>query len=203
MIIKESTWNDLRPYREALEHDGRKGMKWYQHIFGRYQSGAKYADNSSSDNGSNKKSRSEKKEEKAASKAAKETAKKETDRQKILNNPKSLYKHRNEFTYEEIKKAMDKFEWEKKLNSYVSEQNRQLKERMNNGAEYINAMFKSVNNSINLYNAVARVINTIQGDESVRYVKPMKFDKKDDNQTKDEVGKQQNSKEDEKKKKSS
>lgn len=34
MIVKEETY---------LEHYGVKGMKWYQHIFGDYQSGAKYA----------------------------------------------------------------------------------------------------------------------------------------------------------------
>lgn len=35
--------NYILTYGDELCHSGRKGMKWYQHIYGEFQAGAKYA----------------------------------------------------------------------------------------------------------------------------------------------------------------
>ena len=41
-------------YESQLQHAGRKGMKWYQHIYGDYDSSAKYAKKGVKDTKSNK-----------------------------------------------------------------------------------------------------------------------------------------------------
>lgn len=167
MIVEENTWNDLERYRTELEHTGRKGMKWYQHIFGDYQKSAKYAKGSSDATKGTKKSSTDNKKEKADKKSAdekaraeKEAAKKEKKRQEILRSPTKLYKHRNEFTYDEIKKAMERFEWEKKLNEYS-------KNEMNRGADFIKTLNTYANNGINLYNTAARIVNTVSDDAEI------------------------------------
>lgn len=177
MTVEQKDWDDTAKYRDSLEHYGRKGMKWYEHIFGKEQGHAKYAKNSGSPgtkktfrdrmNESAKKRASEKAakdkakaEKKAAdekARAEKEAAKKEKKRQDILRSPSKLYKHRNEYTYEEIKAAMDRFRWEKELNSYS-------KAELQRGSDFIKDMTTYVNNGINLYNAAARIVNSMTGD---------------------------------------
>lgn len=207
MVIKESQWNDLNQYWTFIEHHGVKGMKWYQHLFGRYQKGAKYGEGSGEDKPSTKKSKSElkkerriqKKQERAKKKIAaakarekkekgkkeakeqKETAKKEAKRKEILSSPSSLYKHRNEFTYDEIKEAMKKFDWEKQLRQHAVDRDRQLKDRIDNGVEYINILRKGTENAIKVYNNAARIANTMYGDDTWKVIKDLpKEDKKDD-----------------------
>lgn len=198
MLITESYWNGLAEYRDTLEHSGRKGMKWYQHIFGDYQDHAKYAKGSSGQS-DNKKTRKELREDKrldaAREKAKKKredakkkkeaAAKKELERKaKILSNPTQLYKHRKEFTYDEINKAMKTFEWEKKLNQYSQDQ-------LKRGADYINTLNTYANNGINLYNSAARIVNALKkannDKDLLPYVEDIggkkdKKDKKNDNQ---------------------
>lgn len=211
MVIKESQWNDLNQYWTFLEHHGVKGMKWYQHLFGRYQKGAKYGKGSGEDKAPAKKSKSElrkeqrakKKQERAKKKVAaakaraeketakkeakaqKEALKKEAKRQEILSKPSSLYKHRKEFTYEEIDAAMKKFDWEKRLNSYAVDRDKQLQERIRTGAEYINIMQRGVDNGIKLYNHAARIANTMYGENSWKIVKDLPKEDKDKKDDKD------------------
>lgn len=178
MIIEEASWNELAEYREALEHSGRKGMKWYQHIFGKYQGHAKYSKGSSGSSekktskranedakakakaekkAADAKAKAEKKEADTKAKAEKEAAKKEKERQEILSDPKKLYKHRKEYSYDEIKKAVERFKQESDLRKYS-------KETMQRGADFINIMNTYATNAINLYNTAARIINTVQDD---------------------------------------
>lgn len=163
--ISEKTWNDLSDYRESLEHHGVKGQRWgvrkerktsgikrkkrtfSEKVKARRQKRAK-------DRVARAKARAEKEQQEAQKKAAKQAAAKEKKRKAILNNPTKLYKHRREFTADEIQAAMKQFEWEKKLADYS-------KNDLNNGAEYINTMFKYANNTINLYNTAARIVNSL------------------------------------------
>lgn len=186
MIVDETTWNDLAEYRESLEHHGVKGMKWYQHIFGKEQSHAKYPKGSSVGDSKKQSKAKEKeavkrarakakaaaerakqkakeekqkaKEEKQKAKADLEAAKKEKERQKILSDPTKLYKHRKEFTYEEIQGALKTFEWEKKLNGYSTDD-------LKRGATFINTILTYANNAINLWNTMARVVDAVPGNE--------------------------------------
>lgn len=168
MYIAEQEWKDLENYRDSLEHYGRKGMKWYEHIFGREQSHAKYSKDQPKKTFRERRADAAKKREaekkaKEKAKAEKEAAKKEQQRKEILKNPTKLYKHRDEFTYEEIKDAMKRFDWEKQLNSYS-------RERLQQGADLIDTMVTYANNAIKLYNACARVVNSI-GEDTIPFIK--------------------------------
>lgn len=186
MTITESRWNDLDDYRDFLEHYGIKGMKWGVRKE-RKTSGTKRKKRTFSDKQQARRSqraknrvarakaRSEKQAEEAKRKAEKAAAKKEKRRQAILNNPTQLYKHRREFSQQEIQQAMQQFDWERRLNSYSRDQ-------LNNGAEFINTMFKYVNNATNLYNAAARISNSL-GDTNLPIIKTTK-DLEDKNKNK-------------------
>lgn len=187
MIVGDDLINN-----EALEHHGRKGQKWYQHIFGKEQSHAKYAEGQPSSSKKTKKTfrermaesaekRKSEKEAKDKIKAEKQAAKKEAERKKILKNPTQLYKHRDEFTYDEIKKAMDRFEWEKKLNTYS-------KEQLNRGAEFIKTLNTYASNGVNLYNTAARIVNSLTGDgtkNTLPFIGGVNPDKNKNNSNKD------------------
>lgn len=164
MLMTEIRWNDLEDYRDALEHYGVPGMKWgvrkqrastgkrkkrtfSEKVKARRAQRAK-------NRVARAKARSEKQEAQEKKKAEKQAAEKEKRRKQILSNPTTLYKHRKEFSYEEIQEAMKHFEWEKKLSSYS-------KDQLNNGAEFIGTLFKGANNAINLYNSAARIVNSV------------------------------------------
>lgn len=217
MIIEEASWNELAEYREALEQSGVKNMRWYRHIFGKYQDHAKYAaGRSSPDKKTSKradddakakakaekkaadakakaekkeadaKAKAEKKEADAKAKAEKEAAEKEKERQKILSDPKKLYKHRKEYSYDEIKKAVDRFKQESELQKYA-------KETMQKGADYINLVNTYATSAINVYNTAARIINTINDNgkyNSVPFIDGLKADR-----NKSRVKSQQNKRE--------
>lgn len=186
--ISEKTWNDLSDYRESLEHHGVKGQRWGVRKE-RKTSGTKRKKRTFSekakarrqkrakDRVARAKARAEKEQQEAQKKAAKQAAAKEKKRKAILNNPTKLYKHRREFTVDEIQAAMKQFEWDKKLSEYS-------KNDLKNGAEFINTMFNYTNNSINLYNAAARIVNSFGEDNTMPYIKQIpgndKKDKKKD-----------------------
>ena len=177
MIVEKQDWDDLANYRESLEHDGVKGMEWGKHKFGKFQYHARYAAGISPPNkkkrfrdrqadaakkraaekAAKEKAKAEKKEAATKAKAEKEAARKEKERQDILKSPTKLYKHRDEFTYDEIKKAMDKFKWEKELAGYS-------KDDLKRGADFIQTLTDYGNRAVNLYNVAARVVNSVAGD---------------------------------------
>lgn len=173
--ISERTWNDLSNCRDSLEHHGVKGQKWGVHKK-RETSGSRRKKRTFSEKvkalrkkrAANRvaraKARSEKQQQEAQKKAAKQQAAKEKKRQSILNNPTSLYKHRREFTADEIQAAMKQFEWEKKLSEYS-------KNDLKNGAEFINTIFTYANNTINLYNTAARIANSANEDSKLPIIK--------------------------------
>lgn len=182
MIVDENTWDSLSNYRDSLEHYNRKGSKWYTHRFGRFQEHAKYAvgvsnpdkkESSSKESWRDRreaaskkraeekaakdKAKAEKKEAEAKIKAEKEAAKKEKQRQDILKSPSQLYKHRYEYSYEEIQKAMATFKWEKELRGYSEN-------TLKKGADFIKDITSIANNSINAYNTAARIVNSLYTD---------------------------------------
>lgn len=184
MTLSEKTWNDLSDYRDFLEHYGVKGMKWgvrkERKTSGTTRKQRTFSAKTQqrrSQRAKNRvaraKARSEKKAVEEKAKAEKAAAKKEKQRKAILNNPTKLYKHRREFSAQEIQDAMKQFEWERKLSEYS-------KADLKNGADYINTMFQYVNNATNLYNAAARIANSVS-DTSLPIIQTTKeADKKKD-----------------------
>lgn len=166
--ISERSWNDLSDYRESLEHYGVKGQRWgvrkerktsgtkrkkrifSEKVKARRQKRAK-------DRVERAKARAEKEQQEAQKKSAKQAAAKEKKRKAILNNPTKLYKHRREFTADEIQAAMRQFEWEKKLADFS-------KSDLNNGAEFIKTMVNYTANGIKLYNNAAKIANAFNSD---------------------------------------
>lgn len=214
MIVEKQDWDDLAQYRESLEHFNVKGSSWYEHKRGKWQKHAKYAhglDDPNKDDSKTTKSAvdkvkakkeaaaaKEKKKQAAAkekakkqeaadkAKAEKEAAKAEERRKKILASPTKLYKHRKEFTYDEIKKAMDTFKWEKELNGYS-------KDELQRGADFLKTLNTTMSNAINVYNTAARVVNSIKeynGDSDlIPFIGGIKENKKPNE--KDDKNKQQ------------
>lgn len=150
MTIDQTNWDDLANYRASLEHYGVPGMKWGI----RKQRQSSGSNKRKSRASIRKAERAKKEKEKQRIQAAKEAARKERRRKDILNNPTKLYKHRNEFTYDEIKEAMKKFDWEKQLSNYS-------KDQVTRGAKFVGDLFTLTNNTINLYNAAARIANSV------------------------------------------
>lgn len=155
MVFNKDDWNDLSNYRDSLEHYGVLGMKWGVRKDRSSSGKTKTTASSSSSKSSISKEKANKKAAKEKQKLEREAAKKEKRRKEILNNPTKLYKHRNEFTYEEIQAAMRKFEWEKKLSEYSAND-------LKRGANFIATVNTYMNNGINVYNTAARIVNTIK-----------------------------------------
>lgn len=174
-----------------LEHYGRKGMKWYQHIFGEEQSHAKYAQGK----GSTSKKKSSKPSGKATTKSVKKAKKDskiaqlkkqaaEKRRKEILKDPTKLYKYRNEFTKEEIDKAMQTFEWEKKLRSYSTSKNEDLTKTLEQGKRVVQSVLGITAAGIGTYNQVARVVNTFDKGAELPYIENVPASEKKDQKKK-------------------
>lgn len=182
IVIQEKNWNDLKPYKTFLEHYGRQNMRWYQHIFGKYQNHAKYSKGSSSGSDKKTKAKEEKKaaneakaKAKAEKKAADEAAKKEKQRKDNLSSPTKLYKHRKEYTYDEINNAIKRFDLEKRL-ADLSQSN------LDRGANFIKTLVNYTENGVKLYNNAAKIINSLNGDDALKIIKG--FDKSDKKENK-------------------
>lgn len=146
----------------SLEHYGRKGMKWGEHIFGRdTRTNAQRKAAGAKKKALRKAALEKRKQEKAKVKAEKIAKELEKNKQKWLDSPTQLYKHRKEFNKEEIDAAMARFKWEESLRE-------SSKKEMEAGKNYINAISNYAASMIALYNTAARLNNTFRadGDES-------------------------------------
>lgn len=106
--MNEMTSYSCNDYRNYLQHHGIPGMRWgvrrYQNKDGSLTSSGKKHYSSEA--------KAERKAKKAEAKAAKR-------REKILNNPKLLKKHFNEFSDKEINDALKKFDQMQRLETHT------------------------------------------------------------------------------------
>lgn len=158
----ENQQNDLKELKDELEHYGVPGMKWGIRKDKKRSSitvGSRSASNPARQRMvKREEERSKKRAERKTQKEALAKVKAEKKRKDILNNPSKLYKHRREFSQEEIEKALKQFEWEKKISNYSMD-------RMKKGADYINNIFLYTNNAINVYNNAARFLNAFKDED--------------------------------------
>lgn len=94
-------------------------------------------------------------------------------REKILSDPKKLYKHRKEFTREEIDQAIKTFEWEKKLRDLSIADMEAGKKMVSNAVGYANAIISG-------YNTIAGVKNAFDPDNPLPTISVNPEKKKDD-----------------------
>lgn len=187
MTLTETEWNDLSEYRDSLEHYGVKGMKWGVRKEPERTGRKRIASAEAKEKGKSRmsyldrkrKAKAQKRSEKIQKQQQAKQLKEIKRRESILRNPTRLYKHRYEFTQEEINAALKNFEWEKKLQDYSINQ-------LQAGKKYLEAAFTSVNAGINFYNAAARIANTMNPD-SLPYIPTIKGkkDKKKDEKNDD------------------
>lgn len=92
----------------------------------------------------------------AAEEKRKEDAKKR--RQGYLKSATATYKHRHEFTQEEIDQALKRFQWEKQLRDLSQHE-------IQNGLKTVNGFLNYAEAGIRGWNMVARVTNGFMRDE--------------------------------------
>ena len=190
---------------EGFEHSGVKGMSWHEHKFGKWQKQAVYANGQpdpnakrkTKENGkpqiktkyvapksmvvSNKKSsdtdeEKPKEEKKLSRREQKKADREKVRRDRILSDPGLLYKHRKEFTKEEIDNAMKTFEWENRLLNQSSQ-------RLQAAQNKVNSVVNIAGNSVKAYNIVAQYYNAFkpEGASEMPILKSDNKKKKDKN----------------------
>ena len=176
-------WMDRGIPESDIEHYGRKGMKWYQSIYGSKDKVSRSGKPLTADQrrrarekskAAKQKDRAKKKSEAEEKRAERDKQKQAERREKILRNPTKLYKHRNDFSQDEINAALKRFAWEKQLSDYSMAQ-------LERGQKYLTAAFDTMNASINIYNSAARIANGFNPNEKPwPYIPTAKTDKKED-----------------------
>ncbi len=159
-------------YAEYLEHHGVKGMRWGvrrtpaqlgHEPSKRKKSADKTPDKTRPSIFFKKASGSAQKEKKIAKKekrkqevdekkAAKRAQKDIARREKILQDPTLLYKHRKEFSPDEIRKAMSNIQMEQNLQQLSMN-------RLSVGQQYLQTAVKYADTGIKAYNNAAKIYN--------------------------------------------
>lgn len=179
MTISEKEWNALSLYRKALEHYGVPGMRWgfrkdRDRGSGRRSSGklVAMAKKRAAKREKKRLERARRRAEAMAKKAERSATKAKEAHERNMQTASKLYKHRNEYTQDEINNALKKFEWEKKLREYS-------KSELDAGKKYLDAAFQYSTSAINIYNNAARVVNSFNLSEKPwNYIAPAKVDDK-------------------------
>lgn len=176
--MEKSSVQNQNSYSEYLEHHGVKGQRWgirrTPEQLGYKKSSRQQSDSrfskflkrkiSSKDLTANRKNKAAKKLEKLdkkdkkkkevdEKKAAKKAQKDIIRREKILSDPTLLYKHRKEFSKEEIDKAMKSIKMEQELRQLSMNQLSTGQTYLETAVKYAETGIKAYNKAANIYNA--------------------------------------------------
>lgn len=155
--------NKLQEVSDVLEHYGVPGMKWGVR---------KQRPTSGQPQKISKKQAKKLLKQKKATQAKKEREAKK--RAKILKNPTKLYRNRDKFSEAEIKKAMERFNWERNLRSLS-------KADLDYGRDVVNNIMKTSSDLIGIYNNIARTYNSLGSPEAKwKYIENIPGNKKKD-----------------------
>lgn len=135
-------------FSDELYHYGVKGMKW-----GVIRTPEQLGHPAKKKTKKVAASISEKLKQKKADSEAKKAKDEAKRRQKYLNSPTLLFKHRKMFTKEEIDKSLKQFEWEKKLYQYSADERKRGKEIANTALDYVDTAIRAYNTGASVYNA--------------------------------------------------
>lgn len=121
-----------------------------------------------------------KKQEKETKKSLKERMELEKKKEKYSKTPKSLYVHRELFTYDEISEALKKFDWESKMLDAMDRDFTRSKNTVKNFADYTGSVVRIANNLVDGYDTIAKLNNAFGGQMRTIKSNNQKKDKKDD-----------------------
>lgn len=150
-----------------LYHHGIKGQKWGVR---RSKAELGYPESSSKKTMGSKHSKQKKRKLKDLSKNNKERLK--NKREEILKSPTKLYKYRDQFTEQEIKDAIRRFETNKKLSELSNYE-------MNAGKRYVDTFLGYADTGIKVYSTFSKINKIRKGTYKEEDNKDKKKDKKD------------------------
>lgn len=102
-----------------------------------------------------KRKKEDKEKLKAVAEEAKAQKKSAKDRVSNLRDPGKLRMHQYEYSPEEVKDALNRFEWDKKLYEYD-------KARLQRGSDYMQTFLKYATSMVGIYNIGANVYNSVR-----------------------------------------
>lgn len=154
--IIEHAFEEIEYDPESLEHYGRLGMKWGQHIFGKIQGAVKKYKNK-------QKMAKVRKAKAAKKKVAEAEAKKKAAEEKAIANkkakasktPKGVLKNRELFSPEEVDDLIKDFNRRDTLKNLS-------KNDFDRGVKYIQGFANAAESGIKGWNSVARTYNAVK-----------------------------------------
>ena len=166
LLYEESEGHIMDEFNEYLAHYGVKNQKWgvrrYQNPDGSLTEEGK-ARRRKTSNTKNiiKKAQEKRASKKAAQKAEDKVQKHENLKKYVREHPKKLYKHRAEFTNEEINKIISDIEFDRKIKDVRNAEIQRGFNKLQTISNNVGTVSNFLNNSINTYNNVAKINNLL------------------------------------------
>lgn len=158
-------------YMDFFEHHGVDGQKWGARRGPPYPltKEAKKKDPTkvkASKKAEREVDKAKKKQENERKKEEKTKADYERKKNKYSKTAKTLYKHRDMYTKEEIQKILERFGWEEKIKNYAASDLQRAKDKVNTFKDFASSIADIANSGVKIYNVVAKVHNVSDPSDS-------------------------------------